>query len=44
VDQMLRRLTVDAYEGQYNQDFVNEFCLFAKELKKFFNASCARAR
>ena len=44
VDQMLRRLTVDAYEGQYNQDFVNEFCLFAKELKKFFNASSALER
>ena len=44
MDQMLRRLTVDAYEGQYNQDFVNEFCLFAKELKKFFNASSALER
>jgi phosphoglucan,water dikinase len=29
VDAMLRRITVEAHDGQYNQDFVNEFCLFA---------------
>ena len=44
VDAMLRRITVEAHDGQYNQDFVNEFCLFAAELKKFFNATGALER
>lgn len=44
VDAMLKRLTVDAHDGQYNHDFVHEFCLFAAELKKFFNATGALER
>ena len=44
VDAMLKRLTVDAHYGQYNHDFVHEFCLFAAELKKFFNATGALER
>ena len=44
VDAMLRRLTVEAREGQYNQNFVDEFVLFAKELRKFFNAEGALER
>lgn len=41
---MLKRITVDAYEGQYNHDFVNEFVIFHQELKRFFNCAGALER
>ena len=41
---MLKRLTVDAYDGQYSHDFVNEFVTFHQELKRFFNCAGALER
>jgi phosphoglucan,water dikinase len=41
---MLKRITVDAYPGQFNDDFVNEFTIFHKELKRFFNCAGALER
>lgn len=36
-EKMLERVTKNP--GEYNEDFVNEFRIFAAELREFFNAT-----